>query len=787
MDRVDPIIPGNRLMCLDAVRSSVENLKRADLCRALVLFLALFCAPATAAYAHTPHDRIVVLALSPEYEQDRTLFVIVRQNLLQSTDGGLSWKRLVRGIDNKHDLSSLAISRSSRNTLFLASRGDGIYRSRDGGSSWRKINTGLSNLDVPMVAISPSSPELAFAVGAGKELYRTMNGGDSWELVFRSPNQPSAVTFFSDKQGHILVGDAQGALYESRDSGKTWSTLFTFQGAGAIRAIAILPPSSSDRIFLVGTEKAGVFRTTDGGTSFAPANQGLNDRSITSIAVSAGTANGSGVFATTWNDGVFYSNNGGESWTEQNNGVTKDHQADDFQESHFYGLGVSTSFAQDKTIFLGAFAGLFRSQDGGVTWAETDVLPSNLIVGLSISPDYETDMSVAISEYFGGVYLSKDKGANWAHFSRSLKGRCDPKFFPRFRVFGVEFSPNYGTDRTLFTAAWWGILQSTAGGRTWDGASIQEMTRTPLPQPKIALSPEFLTDRIIYAGTRYGEFFRSSDGGKRFAKIAEFDDGIRSLVLSPEFSSDRTIVYVWDGGVQKSTDAGKTWASADSGISLGKQSDIKLVISPNFRNDKTIYAGSRNGLFVTSNGGNSWERIEGAAFGDAGYILGVVISPDYRVDETLIVNVKGHGLFKTENAGKSFTAIGAGLLQNNISLSGTNPFSEQHPPIQFSPNYSNDNTVFGYSGTHVYRSEDGGDTWNEFTPPKPDYGIGRFIHCAAAESGKRSFVTAAAAGLLGYFLVGFVLFRRLSVFHGWLVRGLGATLIFGVVLAGLSI
>jgi hypothetical protein len=44
-----------------------------------------------AAFAHTPQDAIDALHISPAYENDSTLFIIVQNNLLRSTNRGASW------------------------------------------------------------------------------------------------------------------------------------------------------------------------------------------------------------------------------------------------------------------------------------------------------------------------------------------------------------------------------------------------------------------------------------------------------------------------------------------------------------------------------------------------------------------------------------------------------------------------------------------------------------------------------------------------------------------------
>ena len=98
---------------------------------------SLFCGPKQAG-AHSPHDTIDALALSPAYATDHTAFIAIADHLRKSTDGGYSWKELINGMDHKHLLGSLAVSPSFEidKTIWVSSRGDGIYRSQDGGDTW---------------------------------------------------------------------------------------------------------------------------------------------------------------------------------------------------------------------------------------------------------------------------------------------------------------------------------------------------------------------------------------------------------------------------------------------------------------------------------------------------------------------------------------------------------------------------------------------------------------------------------------------------------------------------
>ena len=72
----------------------------------------LFCLFFNAAfiYAHSPHDVIDAIALSPIYHKDKTVFIAMEETLRRTTDGGASWKDIVNGLNNKFPFTSIAIS-----------------------------------------------------------------------------------------------------------------------------------------------------------------------------------------------------------------------------------------------------------------------------------------------------------------------------------------------------------------------------------------------------------------------------------------------------------------------------------------------------------------------------------------------------------------------------------------------------------------------------------------------------------------------------------------------------
>lgn len=757
--------------------------------------LAVFFFNMGVALAHSPHDDIFDLELSPTYEQDRTVFIVVRGNLLKSEDGGSDWQRILNGLDNQSQLSSLAISSQSRKTLFLASHEDGIYKSQDEGNSWAKVNHGLENLNIDLVSIAPNSDEIVFATGVERGLYKTENGGETWKQVIDGNQKITAVAFIPQQNEQIIIGDRQGILYSSKNGGKTWEELFRLQNSGAIRTLAISPNFFSDKTFFVGTEKRGIFKTVDGGKTFEEVNEGVSDKSISSIAFSPNYTNDLTLYASTWKEGVFQSNNGGKNWKKSSQGLTRNHQADqiEYQRPHFSKLKIANTSSPDKTLFLAGFNGLFQSTNGGGFWKEMDTLSASLIQGIALSPNYQNDSSLAITTYLGGAYLSKDGGLTWKAINQGLQESRGLKYIAR--LFNVEFSPNYSADNTLFSSSWTHFLKSTDSGEKWQEISLSNgsiwqdifqkswwLNKPKTEKPVAVISPNFKVDKTIYFASLKGEFFKSTDGGQKFSIIAHIERPVKYLVISPNFEKDKTLYAAISddsGAIYKTVDGGHSWESTGYNLDLIKSDRIQLAISPDYGIDQTVFAVTERGLFESKDGGKSWQKLLIVPEEKGTFVEAIALSPDYYKDRTFIATIRGMGMFKTEDGGKSFTQIGKELLANNHVFSYMDDFPFADAPIEFSPMYSLDRTIYGFSGTELFKSTDGGNTWENLPVPQPKL-INPVIYYFARLNSSPifRFIEAAIVAILGYLFLGKLKLNKDFLFRKWKIKIAGAFVAF---------
>jgi photosystem II stability/assembly factor-like uncharacterized protein len=107
-------------------------------------------------------------------QDGRILAGDLQRGLLQSSDGGEHWKRLIRT-----QILGLAVNPSDPKRVLASTAG--IALSTDGGRNWRLVLNQPKG--VGPIAWSPSKPTLAYAVGLNKVFYRSSDSGKNWQPV----------------------------------------------------------------------------------------------------------------------------------------------------------------------------------------------------------------------------------------------------------------------------------------------------------------------------------------------------------------------------------------------------------------------------------------------------------------------------------------------------------------------------------------------------------------------------------------------------------------------------
>ena len=294
--------------------------------------------------------------------------------------------------DIQANVNCIAQSVSSPSILFAGTEPGEVFKSTDGGSTWNSssMNTDFKYGGVHAIAISPANASVIYC-GTYK-IYKSTDGGATWNICFNASNFGVNEILVNPSNSSIVLAACDSGLFRSTNAGSTWTQLYT------------------DRCFDVkfnSSTAATVYLVKD--------NPALLKCEF------------------------FISTDAGATWTVQTNGW---YNSIDPNRTDM-GARIGVSAADPNRVYaylIGAskindngFIGLYRSDDGGVTWSlpnGPDGNPySNAHPNLASSfPTYGNNggfnnCAIMVSNtnaddiLIGGIYCwsSSDGGFNFAH------------------------------------------------------------------------------------------------------------------------------------------------------------------------------------------------------------------------------------------------------------------------------------------------------------------------------------------------------------------------------------
>ncbi len=132
------------------------------------------------------------------------------------------------------------------------------------------------------------------------------------------------------------------------------------------------------------------------------------------------------------------------------------------------------------------------------------------------------------------------------------------------------------------------------------------------------------------------------------------------------------------GGIFRSTDGGDTWVSASEGLRVPPARGLPSVLVLT-QKGHTLYAGTSSNIFYSTDSGDSWQQL--AHFQDEI----VAISGIAFIGDTIYVGrYMEEGVFFSDDNGKSWTQLDNGLTDRmgpSLIASGTTLFAQIHPHV----------------------------------------------------------------------------------------------------------
>ena len=280
------------------------------------------------------------------------------------------------------------------------------------------------------------------------------------------------------------------------------------------------------------------------------------------------------------------------------------------------------------------------------------------------------------------------------------------------RATQIKFSPIH-TNRMYACTASGGLWISNNSGATWHVTGTDTLPALNTS----AICIDYTNDNILYLSSGdpnyYGEGFgiwKSTDGGASWA-LANTGIGTRmalELIMSP--SNHNVLVAATDDGIWKTTDAGAAWTETKTG---GQFTDMKQKAAPN---STTLFACTMDELWKSVDFGDSWQQVTNNIVmpvdsNYSGCRLAVSVADSNRV---YFMSDKDHGtVWRSTDGGNSFN-----LVYHNpaVSLTGYDSTTGGQGNYDFALIAHPDSPNVVYTSSHcVWRSDDGGVTWNQKT------------------------------------------------------------------------
>ncbi|PWT90798.1 MAG: hypothetical protein C5B54_06470 [Acidobacteria bacterium] len=488
-----------------------------------------------------------------------------------------------------------------------------------------------------------------------------------WRMIgpFRG-GRVLAVSGVYGQPQHFYFGSVGGGVWETNDAGRTWDPIFDSMPVASIGAMAVAP--SDPNIIYVGSGEAdmrsdigygnGMYKSSDGGKSWI--RIGLDDsHQIGKILIDPKNADLVFVavlghaYGANEQRGVFRSKDGGKNWDRL---LYKDANTG----------AIDLAFGSDsRTIYAalwqtrrppwnvyppskGPNSGLYKSTDGGDTWAPimANGFPTENLgrIGIAVASSNPQIIYAILDATAGGLYRSDDGGIHWSY-------RCkETRIWQRGWYFGsVTVDPKNPDIIYMMNT---GIYKSADGGKTVfpfrgapGGDDYHSLWIDPADSNRMIAAVDQGAIITLNGGATWSSWFNepigqfyhaitdqqfpywvygaqqdsgaaavpsrtgSESDGINMMQFREIRAGGENGYISPD-PLDFNIIY--GGSVEKldrrteqTSDVNPTFAYPDI---YRSEWTLPLTFSP--RNPHVLYFANQY-LFSTDDGGKHWSRLSG--------------------------------------------------------------------------------------------------------------------------------------------------------------------------------
>ncbi|HIH47219.1 TPA: hypothetical protein HA297_02885 [Candidatus Woesearchaeota archaeon] len=168
--------------------------------------------------------------------------------IVQSTDGGYTWKKIANGVNGPVDFHTMAISSANPSLLYGWYDGE-LQKTLDGGLSWGVVET-----DVPTEIISlhpdPNDENTVYAVVIGGLMMSTDQGAHWTDVGEQMSNNAVIALAVNPQDPQKMVSFSRNlGLAISTDGGKTWENQPDFEKYEDIPLYLVFDPQQTNTLY----------------------------------------------------------------------------------------------------------------------------------------------------------------------------------------------------------------------------------------------------------------------------------------------------------------------------------------------------------------------------------------------------------------------------------------------------------------------------------------------------------------------------------------------------------
>ena len=553
------------------------------------------------------------------------------------------------------------------------------------------------------VAENPANPDMVYIASDAGGIWKTMDAGTTWHPLtdLTCAHASNAIALDPANPNTVYVGTGLQwyfygcGLLKSTDGGSTWTTIDASVlaapwdgGSVTIDQIAFAAGNTSSEGAILLATDAGVFRSTDAGSSwtntlgtgwFYPARDVVVDPNDARVVYASVT---DVYHANSSQTGIFKSLDGGQSWSR-------------LAKFPVATQAVRLAMSNGKPAMLYAnvqspdlSASLWLSGDGGATWSKRAASGGGPGLGDVLAVDPSNGSVV----YVGGVnlFVSRDSGSTFTQIAQS--NHVDNRGF----AFGGT------TGQRMYAGTDGGIYRSSDGGRTWADINANLVLTEFYPgaameraHPAHVLAGSQDNGIDEYTGSVQWEIVGGGDGG---AVAIDWQDP------STEYGEIQ-----WDppyGGPIRREGAGWFTEKAN-GIDLSQRAgwEPPLVMDP--IDPRVLYFGTSR-LYRTRDRADHWTALSTDLSKGTGIISAVAIAP--RDTTTIWVGTSDGNVQVSRDYGETWSLVSRELPNRYVTHIAPDPDDAASAYV----------TVSGFGSSHVFRTQDAGQSWTDISGNLPD-------------------------------------------------------------------